>query len=159
MEWLWLVLAVLFYGGAWLGLIYPIVPSGLMYILAALATAGYFGFSDVGIIFYFVHAVLIILLFLIDHLISILGIQRSGGSKYAVWGSLAGALIGPFIIPVFGLFVGLAVGAVAGELFAGTKEWQKIGKVGAASLIGFVVGVIVKSILLITGLLHVFFFL
>lgn len=85
--------------------------------------------------------VITILVSILDYVIPIWGTKFFGGTKYGVWGSMAGLLAGLFLPPV-GIIIGPFIGAVAGEMLAGNK--QNALKAGFGSFIGFLAGTIVK---------------
>lgn len=89
---------------------------------------------------------------ILDYAIPIWGTKFFGGSKYGIWGSMAGLLFGLFFPPV-GVIIGPFVGAVAGEMVAGNKK--NAFKAGFGSFVGFLAGTIVK--LLVTLIMLYYF--
>ncbi|WP_100398336.1 DUF456 domain-containing protein [Bacillus sp. FJAT-44742] len=152
MEGTLMVLAAIFYLLAFAGLVYPVIPAGVVFAVSLLLIGWAEGFGSLGIFFWVIQGFVAFLLFAIDSLISIFGVKRSGGSNAALWGSAIGLIVGPFIIPVVGVLVGALAGAVIGELITGGKTWRQMGKVGLSSVVGFVLGVIVKGMILVMNL-------
>ena len=85
--------------------------------------------------------IITILVSILDYIIPIWGTKFFGGSKYGVWGSMAGLLAG-VCFPPFGVIIGPLIGAFAGEILAGNKENAL--KAGFGSFLGFIAGTIVK---------------
>lgn len=80
----------------------------------------------------------------LDLVAGALGAKRVGASKQAVWGALAGTVIGLFFgLP--GLLLGPFLGAVAGELTAGNSILRST-HVGAGAWLGLIFGTIVKLV-------------
>lgn len=77
-----------------------------------------------------------------DFLAGLLGAKACGASKQALWGAFLGAVIGLFFhLP--GLILGPLLGAAIGEWLA-RRDLVAAGKVGIATFIGFIIGVIAK---------------
>lgn len=132
---------------SFVGLIYPIIPS-MIFILGGFALYGlFFSFDPFNWIFWTVQLLFVILLFIADYLANILGVKKFGGSKAGVWGSTIGLLIGPFVIPIFGILIGPFLGAVVAELLVNKKGFYESVKIGIGSVVGFISSVITKSIL------------
>jgi uncharacterized protein YqgC (DUF456 family) len=70
-------------------------------------------------------AVVTILVIVMDYIIPLLGAKRYGASKWGVWGSVLGMVIGIFWSP-FGMLAGAFIGAVVAELLAGKKHWEAL---------------------------------
>jgi uncharacterized protein YqgC (DUF456 family) len=70
-------------------------------------------------------AVVTILVTVMDYIIPSLGAKRYGASKWGVWGSVLGMVIGMFWSP-FGMLAGAFIGAVVAELLAGKKQWEAL---------------------------------
>ncbi len=80
----------------------------------------------------------------IDLLAGALGVKRVGASKQAVAGALAGTVIGLFLgLP--GLLLGSFVGAVLGELTAGSSVLRST-NVGVSAWVGLIFGTIIKLV-------------
>jgi uncharacterized protein len=81
---------------------------------------------------------------IIDLMAGALGAKRVGASRQAVWGAVLGTVIGLFLgIP--GLLLGPFVGAVVGELSAGSSILRST-DVGVGTWIGLIFGTIIKLI-------------
>ena len=80
----------------------------------------------------------------IDLLAGALGVKRVGASKQAVSGALVGTVIGLFFgLP--GLLLGPFVGAVLGELAAGSSVLRST-NVGVSAWFGLIFGTIIKLV-------------
>ena len=85
-------------------------------------------------------------LFLADYAVNAWGVKRFGGSRASVIGSTIGVIVGPFVIPAFGLILGPLLGAVIGELIVGSDFYKSL-KVGYGSVVGLFSSMVVKVIL------------
>jgi uncharacterized protein YqgC (DUF456 family) len=84
----------------------------------------------------------------IDLVAGALGARRVGASPRAVWGALLGTLFGLFLgLP--GLLLGPFVGAVLGELAAGSSILRST-HVGASAWIGLIFGTLIKLVASVT---------
>jgi len=97
--------------------------------------------------------IITIVVSVLDYVIPAWGTKFFGGSKYGIWGSMAGLLAGLFFPPV-GVILGPFLGAVAGEMIAGNKDHAL--KAGFGSFIGFLAGTMVK---LLVSLIMVYYFI
>jgi uncharacterized protein YqgC (DUF456 family) len=80
----------------------------------------------------------------LDLLAGALGAKRVRASKQAVWGALAGTIVGlPF--GVLGLLLGPFFGAVLGELAAGNSVLRST-HVGVSAWVGLIFGTIIKLV-------------
>ncbi|MHA7766562.1 DUF456 domain-containing protein [Bacillus atrophaeus] len=142
----WLIIAVVFVI-AFIGLVYPIIPS-VVFIVAGFVLYGFlFTFSPYSYMFWLVEAVFAAVLFAADYVSNLLGVKRFGGSRAAIWGSTIGLLIGPFVIPIAGIILGPFIGAVAAELIVHQKDIKAAFKIGLGSLIGFLTSVLAKGVI------------
>lgn len=125
-----------------LGTIYPVFP-GLVAMFIGAWLLGYAGnYQIIGSGTLISLAVLTCIGIFIDYLAGVLGAKFSGASKIALWGALAGSLIGVFFgIP--GMLAGPLLGAAIGELWA-KKDLFQAGKVGIGTFIGLIFGVAAK---------------
>lgn len=140
----WIIIVLLFAVGM-AGAVYPVLP-GALAIYAALFVYGFmFSFEPFGWIFWTVQTLIVAMLFIADYAVNAWGVKRFGGSKASVVGSTIGVIVGPFVIPAFGLVIGPFLGAVIGELYARSSFEQSL-KVGFGSLIGLFSSVVVKVI-------------
>lgn len=132
---------------AFVGLLYPIIPSVVFILLGFIVYGLFFSFSDLGWLFWIIEILFVILLFAADSVSNIIGVKKFGGTKAGMWGSTIGLIIGPFVIPVAGILIGPFLGAVIGELLVTRTELSQAIKTGFGSLVGFLTSVITKSII------------
>jgi uncharacterized protein len=142
----WVIITVLFLI-AFIGLVYPIIPSVLFIVLGFLVYGFIYGFEHFSFLFWLVQGLFFLLLIGADYAANFFGVKKFGGSKAAIWGSTIGILVGPFVIPVLGIIIGPFVGAIVAELIVNRKDLKTAFKIGVGSLIGFLSGVITKGII------------
>jgi uncharacterized protein len=142
----WVIITVLFLV-AFIGLVYPIIPSVLFIVLGFLVYGFIYGFEHFSFLFWLVQGLFFLLLIGADYAANFFGVKKFGGSKAAIWGSTIGILVGPFVIPVLGIIIGPFVGAIVAELIVNRKDLKTAFKIGVGSLIGFLSGVITKGII------------
>ena len=141
----WVIILVLFVI-AFVGLIYPIIPS-VIFLLAGFIVYGlFFSFADFPWWFWVIEILFIILLFVADTVSNLIGVKKFGGSKAGMWGSTIGLIVGPFVIPFAGILIGPFLGAFLAELIVSRKSLQKALKIGVGSVIGFLTSILTKGI-------------
>ncbi|WP_127533705.1 DUF456 domain-containing protein [Paenibacillus kobensis] len=142
----WIIIAVLFLVGM-AGAVYPILP-GVVAIYAAFFVYGLcISFSPFGFWFWTIQTVILIVLFIADYAVNAWGVKKFGGSRASVIGSTIGVIIGPFVIPAFGLILGPFLGAVIGEMFFANSNFEKSMKVGLGSVVGLFTSTVAKFVL------------
>ncbi len=140
------VIIIAFFIIAFIGLVYPIIPS-VLFILGGFIVYGlFYGFSELPWWFWVIEILFVILLFGADTLSNVVGVKKFGGSKAGMWGSTIGLLIGPFVIPVAGILIGPFIGAVAAELIVTRSSLEQAFKAGIGSLVGFLTSIVTKGI-------------
>ncbi len=93
-----------------------------------------------------VYAALTVLAALLDYLIPIYGTKRFEGTKYGIWGSSAGLVLGIIFFFPFGIIFGPVLGAFGGELVGGRSKGQAM-KSAVGSFVGFLAGTALKLLL------------
>ncbi len=83
---------------------------------------------------------------LLDYLIPAKGTKYFGGSKYGVWGTNIGMIIGFFVPIPFGFVFGAFLGALIGELLYDKTEQKKALKAATGSLLGLLVSSFMKFV-------------
>ena len=140
----WVVIVALFIV-AFIGLVYPIIPSVLFIFAGFIAYGLFFSFEELPWWFWVIEILFTVLLFTADTIANLVGVKKFGGSKAAMWGSTVGLLIGPFVIPFLGIILGPFLGAIIAELVVTKQSLQKALKVGVGSVVGFLTSVITKG--------------
>lgn len=83
-----------------------------------------------------------VVLIVLDYVLPIWIGKKFGASKYGVWGSVIGMIVGIFFTPI-GMMLGLFLGAVIGE-YLYSKNTTKSIKAGVGTYIGTVLSIILK---------------
>ena len=95
-------------------------------------------------------AAIVVVVTLLDYFVPIWGTKQFGGTKYGMWGSIIGLIIGIFTGP-WGVVIGSFLGAYIGELIGGMRN-EKALRAGLGAFLGFVAGTIMKfTVSLIIG--------
>jgi uncharacterized protein len=132
------------------GAVLPALP-GVPIVFAGMFLAAWADhFQHVGAFTLILLGVLCVIAMLIDFVAGMLGAKRVGASPRALWGATIGTLVGLFFgIP--GLLLGPFVGAVAGELTAGSHVHHAT-RVGVGTWLGLLFGTLAKLALCFTML-------
>lgn len=94
------------------GIILPALP-GIPLVFAGLLVAAWAdGFAHVGWVPLTLLGILTLLSFAVDILATVVGAQRVGASRKALWGTVLGSIAGLFFMPI-GLLAGPLLGALA----------------------------------------------
>ena len=132
------------------GAILPALP-GVPLVFAGMFLAAWADhFQHLGVFTLSLLGVLSLLALAIDFVAGLLGARRVGASTRALWGATLGTFAGLFFgIP--GLLLGPFVGAVIGELSAGSRV-HKATSVGVGTWLGLLFGTLAKLALCFTML-------
>ena len=142
----WVCISLLFVI-AFVGLVYPIIPSVLFIALGYVTYGLFFGFAQLPWWFWVIQGLFVVLLFAADTVANLVGVKKFGGSKAGMWGSTIGLIVGPFVIPFVGIIAGPFIGALIGELVVERKSMQAALKSGVGSVVGFLTSVATKGII------------
>lgn len=140
-----IVWALIFLGLA--GTILPGLPGTGLVFGGILLHALYFGVGTVGMTTLILLGVATLFSFIIDLLASLYGAKRFGATRPGIIGSVIGGTIGLLVLSLPGLFLGVFVGAVAGEYFWAKKDFDQAWQAGVGSMLGFLAGSVIKFIL------------
>ncbi len=142
---IWVVTAGFFLAGV-AGSVVPGMPGPPLVFVGALAYALLTGFAKLDWSVMLTLAGLAALSQVLDYLASAYGAKRFGGSRWGIWGSVLGGLIGLVLFSLPGMIVGLFAGAVLPELLLGRKDAATSLKIGGGSLLGFLGGTLLKLV-------------
>nr|WP_244888127.1 DUF456 family protein [[Bacillus] enclensis] len=70
---------------AFVGLVYPIIPSVLFLLASFLLYGVFFDFSPFNWLFWTIQVLFVLLLFGADYLANLFGVKRFGGTKAGIW--------------------------------------------------------------------------
>ena len=125
------------------GCVLPILP-GAPLGYAGLLLLHFTGRADFSTTQLVTWLIIVVILQVVDFITPLLGSKYTGGSEFGNRGCVAGTLIGMFFLP-WGIIVGPFIGAVAGEMLGGSDLSHAV-RAGIGSLIGFLVGTLLKVI-------------
>ena len=124
------------------GVILPALP-GLPLVFVGMLLAAWAGdFRQIGWVTLVVLGLLTLLSIAADLFATMVGAQRIGASKKALFGTVIGTFAGLFFMPV-GLLAGPFVGALLGELWH-SREIGQAAKVGLGTWLGILLGTVLK---------------
>lgn len=141
---LWILCATLILLGL-AGTVLPVLPGTVLVWGGILLGAWIDDFTRVGVPTVVVVSVLAVLAWGLDYVAGLMGAKKVGASKLAFLGAAVGTVLGLFMGLVGVLFMPL-IGAAAGEYLA-RKDQARAIKVGVATWVGIMVGLIAKVVL------------
>lgn len=141
---LWVLSAGLILAGL-AGTVLPLLPGTMLVLLGIVLGAWIGDFQAVGWGTIAVVTALALLAWVLDYVAGLLGARKVGASRQALIGAALGTLLGIFTGLVGVLFMPL-LGAAAGEYLAQRNEGRAI-KVGVATWVGMMVGMLAKVVL------------
>jgi uncharacterized protein YqgC (DUF456 family) len=130
------------------GTVLPALPGTALVLAGIVLGAWIDDFTRVGWFAVATAAVLAVLAWLMDYVAALLGAKRAGASRQAIIGAALGTVAGIFMGLVGVLFMPL-VGAGIGEFIA-QKDHGRAVKVGVATWLGLLAGMLAKVVLAFT---------
>lgn len=100
-----------------------------------------FDYWILGITFVFT-----LIIVILDYVIPAQGTKRFGGSKYGIWGTNIGLIVGILAPIPFGFIIGPFVGAFIGELIYDQNDSKRALKAATGSFIGFLASTFIKFV-------------
>ena len=126
-----------------IGCIFPVIPGPPLSFIALLILSWAKSWEPFTITFLAIMGGLTILVLIMDYVVPAIGAKKYGASKFSVFCSVVGMVIGLFVFPPLGLFIGGFVGALAGELYVG-KSGEEALQAGWGIFIGNLVSIGLK---------------
>jgi uncharacterized protein YqgC (DUF456 family) len=139
LTWLGLVLAV----AGLIGCVLPVIPGVPVSYLSLIVLSLAKDWEPFSTPFLAVMGGLTILTLVLDYAVPAIGAKKVGATKWGIWGSVLGMIIGLIFFPPFGLFIGGFLGAMAGELYAGRSGDQAL-KAGLVVFVGNLLAIALK---------------
>jgi uncharacterized protein YqgC (DUF456 family) len=155
MQILAMTLAVLFFIVGLAGSVLPVIPGAVLIWVGMLVYGVLTQFTTLGTTFFIGQALAAALVYATDYLAGAYGVKRYGGSRYAVYGSVIGTVVGIIFLGPAGIIFGPFAGAVAGELI-NQKPLDSALRAGVGTLLGLLGGAIVKLAIQITMIIWFF---
>lgn len=141
---LWILSVALILAGL-AGTVLPVLPGTLLVWAGILLGAWIDDFTRVSVTTMVVVTVLALVAWALDYVAGLLGAQRVGASRQALIGAAIGTVIGVFMGLIGVLFMPL-VGAAIGEFLA-RRDQIRAARVGIATWIGIMIGLIAKVVM------------
>lgn len=143
-SFLWLLCALLILAGL-AGTVLPMLPGTLLVWGGIVLGAWIDDFTRVGITSVVIVTVVAVLAWVLDYAAGLMGAQKAGASKLALLGAAVGTVLG-LLMGLVGVLFMPFVGAAVGEYLA-QKDQTRAVKVGFATWVGIMVGLIAKVVL------------
>lgn len=141
---LWILSTLLILAGL-AGTVLPVLPGTLLVWAGIVLGAWIDDFTRVSVTTLVIITVLALVAWALDYVAGLLGAQRAGASRQALWGAAIGTVVGIFMGLVGVLFMPL-VGAAVGEYLA-RRDQLRAAKVGIATWIGIMLGLLAKVVM------------
>jgi len=143
MEWVWVILGIIFCVVGIAGSLLPLLP-GPPIAFAGILLQLFRNPDPFEAKTYWIFGAVTVVTIVLDYLIPIWGTKRFGGTKYGAWGCTIG-FIAAFWLGPLGVIIGPFVGAFVGELIGG-KDSKSSLKSAIGSFVGFLLGSFLKIV-------------
>mgnify|MGYP000106085083 CR=1 FL=1 len=87
---------------------------------------------------------LAVLIWILDYFIPAMGTKRFGGTKYGVYGTTIGLIVGLLSPIPFGMLIGAFFGAFIGEMLFDSKDTNRALKASFGAFLGFLASATIK---------------
>jgi uncharacterized protein YqgC (DUF456 family) len=137
MELILLIVAILCAIGGILGSVFPILP-GPPLSFFAIILINFSGFASFNFTFLLLTGTIAAILTVLDYILPSWIVNRFGGSKKGVLGSMIGLIVGSILLPFIGIVIGPFIGAFIGELIAQNDARIAL-KAASMTFVGFLI--------------------
>lgn len=120
------------------GVVLPAIPGAPLALIGLLIFKLFSGDCGFGWEVVIIAGIFVAIGSVLDYILPMALTKKFGGTKYGVWGSIIGLIVGLFFPPV-GFIIGPFVGAFAGELAFASKDVNGALKSAFGSFVGFLV--------------------
>lgn len=145
MDYILIIIGFLLIIGGILGSFLPVLPGpplGWLGILILYFTS----FIEMNWALLIITFVIAIITVVLDYVIPAQGTKRFGGSKYGIWGTNIGLLVGIFAPIPFGFIIGPFLGAFIGELVYNSSDQKRALRSATGSFLGFLASTFMKFV-------------
>ena len=125
------------------GSVLPVIPGPPLSFISLLIVSFEKDWEPFSANFLIIMGTITVALLVIDYIVPAIGAKKFGASKKGLIGSIIGMIIGLFVFPPFGIFIGAFVGTVIGELLAGQGGESAV-KIGIGTFAGNLAGIALK---------------
>lgn len=119
-----------------IGTILPALPGAPLALIGLLVFKLFSGHCGFGWEIIIISGVFVIIGSILDYVLPITLTKKFGGSKYGIWGSIVGLIVGLFFPPI-GFIIGPFIGAFLAELIFASKSMNHALKSALGSFVGF----------------------
>lgn len=127
-----------------IGVFLPAIPGTSLIFLTALIYGIITKFSEITVTVIILMGILALASIFLDYTASLLTTKKVGATKFGLVGAVVGGIIGFMVFNLIGFLIGQFLGAIIGELI-GKNDAKKSLKIGVATFIGYLLGVVVNS--------------
>jgi hypothetical protein len=140
-------LAVAFILVGIVGIVVPILPGMLLVWFTILVYAWQTGFEAIGWPSFIFITIIALVTGLSNIWLPLLGAQKTGAAKRALFLGVVGAIVGTFVIPIpiLGTVIGYAIGVFLGE-FMKVRDWRLALKASLGGVAGWGISTIVEIV-------------
>lgn len=125
------------------GSILPVIPGPPLSFFSLLIISFEKDWQPFSSKFLIIMGIIALVLVVIDYIVPAVGAKKYGASRMGLIGSIIGMIMGFFIFPPFGIFIGAFLGAIIGELISG-KGGEAAIKIGIGTFVGTLAGIALK---------------
>jgi uncharacterized protein YqgC (DUF456 family) len=143
MTTVFIILGLIFALVGFIGCALPIIPGPPLSYFSLILLSWAKDWQPFSPFFLVVMAVIMGMVLLTEYVLPITGAKKYGASKYGLWGSIVGLILGIFIIPPWGMLFGGFFGACLGEFVAG-KDSRGALRAGWGVFVGNIASTAVK---------------
>jgi uncharacterized protein YqgC (DUF456 family) len=143
LEIIYWILIIAFFVLAFVGLIFPIIPSVLVLWGGFLIFQFLITPDELSLFFWISMVALTIFIFIVDFIANSHFVKKSGGSKWGERTAVIATIVGSFIFPPFGLIIVPFIAVFLVEL-SQKKEAKDSFKVAVGTIIGFLSSTLAK---------------
>jgi uncharacterized protein len=143
MDYILLILGFVLVIIGFVGCILPVLP-GLPFSWGGLLCLFFVKDIQFSWVILAITGVLTVIMTILDYVIPAQGTKRFGGSRYGIWGTNIGLVVGIFLPIPFAFIISPFVGAFIGEMIYNSEDKKRALNAAFGSFLGFLAGTFMK---------------